>query len=170
MEGAAAVVGEIRERRALDGLATGGAGHRRRVDKQELVFGVGARTGEDTEQPLDGVGEATATLDVAGLAGQARERIHEPPTCDREEPAVRRDAHDRRGLAERDHCGIREPTPGVLPRLWQEIIGCATNDRAESVEVGVHRGPQADGVIGTVGFGASASLFLHTVGFVASTI
>ena len=47
--------------------------------------------------------------------------------------------------------------------LWQEIVGCAIDDRAESVEVGVHRGLRADGVLGTVGFGLSALLSLGTV-------
>ena len=31
--------------------------------------------------------------------------------------------------------------------LWQEIIGCAINGGAEGVEVGVHRGLRADGVV-----------------------
>ena len=37
----------------------------------------------------------------------------------------------------------------------QEIVGCAINDRAESVEVGVHRGLLVDGVVSTADFGLS---------------
>ena len=54
--------------------------------------------------------------------------------------------------------------------LWQKIIGCAINDGAEGVEVGVHRGLQADGVSDTVDFGPSASNPFCTVMFVASII
>ena len=42
----------------------------------------------------------------------------------------------------------------------KKVVGCAINDGAESVEVGVHRGLRADGVLGTVGFGLSALLSL----------
>jgi hypothetical protein len=65
---------------------------------------------------------------------------------------------------------VGDPPAGVPSCLWQEIVGCAINDRAESVEVGVHRGLQADGDIGTVGFGLSALLSLDAVGFVESII
>jgi hypothetical protein len=44
------------------------------------------------------------------------------------------------------------------------------NERAESVEVGVPRGLQADGDIGTVGFGLSALLSLNMVNLVESII
>ena len=60
--------------------------------------------------------------------------------------------------------------PGIGPRLWQKVVGCAINDRAESVEVGVHRGLRADGVLGTVGFGLSALLSLHRLNLVESII
>ena len=45
------------------------------------------------------------------------------------------------------------------PRFWQKVVGCAINHGAVSVEVGVHRGLRADGVLGTVGFGLSAVPF-----------
>jgi hypothetical protein len=44
------------------------------------------------------------------------------------------------------------------------------DDRTESVEVGVHRGLRADGVLGTVGFGLSALLSLGTADLVESII
>ena len=34
----------------------------------------------------------------------------------------------------------------ALPGLWQKIVGCAINDGAEGVEVGVHRGLRVDDV------------------------
>ena len=60
--------------------------------------------------------------------------------------------------------------PGVALCLWQKIVGCAIDDRAESVEVGVHRGLRADGVLDTVGFGLSALLSLATGELVESII
>jgi hypothetical protein len=72
--------------------------------------------------------------------------------------------------AERDELGVRDPTTGVGPCFWQEVVGCAINHGAESVEVGVHRGLQADGVHDTVGFGFSALLSLPMGEFVESII
>ena len=89
---------------------------------------------------------------------------------DREEPAVGGDAHDRLGDAEGDDLGVGDAPASIGPRLWQEIVGCAINDRAESVEVGVHRGLQADGDLGTVGFGLSALLSLDGANLVESII
>jgi hypothetical protein len=72
--------------------------------------------------------------------------------------------------AERDELGVGDPAPGVGPGLWQKIVGCAIDDGAESVEVGVHRGLRADGVFGTVGFGLSALLSLDRLDLVESII
>ena len=47
--------------------------------------------------------------------------------------------------------------------LWQKIIGCAINVRAESVEVCVHRGLRVDGVLDTADFGLSALFSLESV-------
>jgi hypothetical protein len=130
----------------------------------------GALAGEDAEQPLDRVCEPATPLEVGRLAGQAREEMDEPPTRHRQEAAVRRNAHDRLGDAERDHLGIGDPPAGVASGDWQEIVGCAIDDSAESVEVGVHRGLRADGDLGTVGFGLSALLSLDTANLVESII
>ena len=87
-----------------------------------------------------------------------------------EEPAIRGDAHDRLGHAEGDELGVRDLTAGVGPCFWQEVVGCAINHGAESVEVGVHRGLQADGDLGTVGFGLSALFSLSEADLVESII
>ena len=87
-----------------------------------------------------------------------------------EEPAVAGDAHDRLRDAERDHFGVRDPAPRVPSCLWQKVVGCAIDDGAERVEVGVHRGLRADGDLGTVGFGLSASLSLDRLNLVESII
>jgi len=73
------------------------------------------------------------------------------------------------GDAEYDELGVADP-PRVGVRLWQKIVGCAIDDRAESVEVGVHRGLLADGDGGTVGFGLSALLSLREPNLVESII
>ena len=96
--------------------------------------------------------------------------MDEPLASHGQEAAVGGDAHDRLGHAERDHLGVGDAAAGVGPRLWQKIVGCAIDDGAESVEVGVHRGLRADGVLGTVGFGLSALLSLETVNLVESII
>jgi hypothetical protein len=88
----------------------------------------------------------------------------------RQEAAVGGDAHDRLGDAERDQLGIGELPPGIGPRLWQKVVGCAIDDGAESVEVGVHRGLQADDALDTVGFGLSALLSLDRLDLVESII
>ena len=80
------------------------------------------------------------------------------------------DAHDRLGDTERDHLGVYDPAPGVGSCLWQKIVGCAINDGAESVEVGVHRGLRVDGDLDTVGFGLSALLSSHRLNLVESII
>jgi len=65
--------------------------------------------------------------------------------------------HDGLGDGERDDLSVRRLPTGVWLRLWQKIIGCAINEGAEGVEVGVHRGLLVDGVLDTVDFGPSAS-------------
>ena len=64
----------------------------------------------------------------------------EPLSGHGEEAAVARDAHDRLGDAERDDLGVRDPSAGVDRLLRQQVVGCAINGGAESVEVGVQRG------------------------------
>ena len=94
----------------------------------------------------------------------------ELPPGSAQEEAVGGDAHDRLSHAERDHLGVVDLPAGIAPHLWQKVVGCAIDDRAESVEVGVHRGLRADGVFGTVGFGLSALLSLRRLNLVESII
>ena len=115
-------------------------------------------------------GQAAPTPPVGRLRRQLREEVGEAPSGHRQEPAVRGDAHDRLGDAEGDELGVRDPATGVGPSFWQEVVGCAINHRAESVEVGVHRGLSVDGVFGTVGFGLSALLSLGMADLVESII
>jgi hypothetical protein len=170
MGGAVAVAGHLYEGRALDGLAAAGALERGRVDEQEPIAGAWALRGEVGEQPLNRVGEAAATLEVGRLARQMRKEMEQALARRGQEPAVAGDAHDRLGDAEGDHFGVGDPPAGILPRFWQEIVGCAINDGAESIEVGVHRGLRADGDLGTVGFGLSALRSLDTADLVESII
>ena len=87
-----------------------------------------------------------------------------------QEAPVRRDAHEDLGHRQGDDLGIGRPPAGVPLSLWQKIIGCAINDGAEGVQVGAHRGLQADDVHNTVGFGPSASNPFFGAMFVASII
>jgi hypothetical protein len=167
---AVAVAGHVCERRALRRLAAGAAGHRRRITEQELVTKARALARENAHEPLDGLGEPAPTSPLGRLRRQLGEEVGEVLSGHREEPAVRGDAHDRLGAAEGDELGVRDPAAGVGPSFWQKVVGCAINHRAESVEVGVHRGLRADGVQGTVGFGLSASLSLPEADLVKSII
>jgi hypothetical protein len=92
------------------------------------------------------------------------------PASSPQEASVGGDAHKHLSHGEGDDLGVRGFPPGVCPPLWQKIIGCAINDGAESVEVGVHRGLQADGVSDTADFGLSASNPFLAVISVASII
>jgi hypothetical protein len=75
---------------------------------------------------------------------------------DRQETTVARDAHDRLRYTKRDDLRVCDQTTRVCRRFRQEIVCRAINSDAESVEVGVHRGLQVDGVISTADFGLSA--------------
>ena len=48
--------------------------------------------------------------------------------------------------------------PPVARLLWQEIVSAAINSDAEEIEVGVHRGPQADGALDTADFDLPAQM------------
>lgn len=87
-----------------------------------------------------------------------------------EESPVRGDAHDGLRHGKRDDFGVGCLPAGVRLSFWQQIIGCAINEGAEGVEVGVHRGLLVDGVIGTVDFGLSASNPFCSAIFVESII
>jgi hypothetical protein len=87
-----------------------------------------------------------------------------------EKTPVRGDAHDGLGDTERDDLGVGRMPADVGLCFWQEIIGCAINEGAVSVEVGVHRALLADGDGGTVCFGLSASNPFFSAMFVESLI
>jgi hypothetical protein len=74
---------------------------------------------------------------------------------DFEKPTVAGNPHDRLCDTERQDLRVGDDSARVCGRFWQEIVGRAINDRAESVEVGVHRGLLVDGVLDTADFGLS---------------
>ena len=104
------------------------------------------------------------------LSQKHGEEMPDLPTGGPQEAAVRGEAHEDLSNSQGDDLGIGGLAPGVGFLLWQKIIGCAINDGAEGVEVGVHRGLQADGVSDTADFGLSASNPFCTVISVASII
>jgi hypothetical protein len=170
MRGAVAVVGGVGWLRSPRRLDRAGALHRRRVDQQQVVLVAGALGGEDADQPLDRLAQASPALVEAGLLGQLGEEVTQPPAGDREEAAVGGDAHDRLGDAERRNLGVGDAAAGVAGLFRQEIVRRAINRSAESVEVGVHRGLSVDGCFSTVDFGLSASYPLIRGNPVESTI
>jgi hypothetical protein len=87
-----------------------------------------------------------------------------------EEATVARYRHDRLGDTERDDLRVCDHPPGVPCRFRQEIVSSAINDRAESVEVGVHRGLLVDGDFSTADFDLSATNPSNTATAVESLI
>jgi hypothetical protein len=88
-------------------------------------------------------------------AGSVGNRWHRRLRATFREPAVAWDPHDRLGDTQAHDLRIGQLTPSVATGSRQEIVGCAINGNAESVEVGVHRGLQVDGVLDTADFGLS---------------
>jgi hypothetical protein len=80
------------------------------------------------------------------------------------------DPHDRLGDAQGDNLRVGDLTTRICRGARQEIVGCAINDRAESVEVGVHRGLLVDGVLDTADFGLSVQIPATTAIAVESII
>src|SRR5271167_188049 len=138
---AIAVVSGVPERRALDGLTASGALDRGGVHEQKVVVEAGAVAGEDLHQPLQGVRQATAALEVAGLPWNPREQVAQMLGGDRQKASVRRYAHDRLGDAQRHDLRVCDASPGVPRLLRQEIVSRDVNGSEQQVEVGVHRGP-----------------------------
>ena len=93
----------------------------------------------------------------------------ELPASRPQKASVRRDAEDSLSHAESDNLGIGRASAGV-GSLGQKVIRRAINNGAEGVEVGVHRGLRANGVLGTADFGLSASNPFCTVILVESII
>ncbi|MCL4368466.1 MAG: hypothetical protein M1337_04800 [Actinobacteria bacterium] len=125
---------------------------------------------EDTEEPLEGIGKPATTLVVPRLVGQVGEEMAEVLAGVGQEAAVGGDAGDGLSHAEGDHLGIGRPPSGVSRSLWQKIIGCAINDGAESVEIGVHRGLRVDGVLRTADFGLSVLFSLEDTAIAVESI
>src|ERR1700704_5311409 len=136
-----AVVGGVCQGRALDRLAASGALHGRGVHEQQIVIEPGTLAGENLHQPLQRVRKSPSALEVAGLAGDRREQVAQLLSGNGQEPAVRGDAHDRLGNAQRDDLRVCDASPGVLRLLGQEIVSRHINGSEQQVEVGVHRGP-----------------------------
>ena len=156
MGSAIPVVGGIGERGAFDGLAAAGALHWGRVDEQQIVLVAGALAGKDTREPFDRVRQATPTLEVPGLGRQLGKQMAKTLGSNLEKTTVAGDPHDRLRHTKRDDLRVGDHTTRVPWRFRQEIVRRAINGDAESVEVGVHRGLQVDGVISTADFGLSA--------------
>jgi hypothetical protein len=170
VRGTVPIVTQVRKSGAKNCLPAAGALDRGGVDEQKIVIEPRALLGKDEKEPFQDGRQSAAALEIAGLPGQLGEEVGETSLGRLKEPAVRGNAHDSLGHAQGDDLGIGGSPTGVFLGLWQKIIGCAINDGAESVEVGVHRGLQADDVYDTVGFGLSASNPFCTAIFVESII
>jgi hypothetical protein len=168
--GAVSVVRKIAEGGAKHGLPATGALHRGRVDKQKIVGETRTLLGKDEKKPAKDRRQTASALEVTRLPGQIREEMGKAPSGRPKKPAVGRDAHDGLGHTEGDDLSIGDSAAGISRRLWQKIVSCAINDGAEGVEVGVHRGLQADGVAITVALGPSASNPFFRAMFVESII
>jgi len=104
------------------------------------------------------------------LLGQLGKQVAKSLVSDPQKAPVRRDPHDRLRDTERNQLRVCDPPASVSRLLRQEIVRRAINGNAESVEVGVHRGLQVDGVLDTADFGLSAKNPPNTATAVESTI
>jgi hypothetical protein len=170
VRGAVSVVTEVGKSRTQRRLPASCAFDRGGVDEQEVVRETGALPGKDDQKPVKDGSESAAALEVARLLGdngkQMGKRSLRPP----KETPVGGLTHDGLGHRQRDDLGIGRVATGVSLPLWQKVIGCAINEGAEGVEVGVHRGLLVDGVSDTADFGPSASNPFCTAIFVESII
>ncbi len=165
-----AIPAHISKSGAPDGLERTAAFDGGGVKQQQVIVYPRTLRAEDPEEPLDGLSQPGPALVVGVLSGKVGKEVAELTPSRPKEPTVRRYPHEHLGHRQGDDLGIGGPSAGVLPLLWQKIIGCAINDGAEGVQVGVHRGLQADDVLDTVGFGPSASIPFSSEMFVASII
>jgi len=165
-----AVVTDIGKGRPERRLPASSALNWGRVDEQEVVVETGALLAKEDQEPAKNGLETAPALEVAGLSGdEGEEMLKRRPRSLKETP-VRGDAHDGLGHREGDDLGVGGKSAGVGLSFWQKIIGCAINEGAEGVEVGVHRGLRAGGVSDTADFGPSASNPFCSAIFVESII
>jgi hypothetical protein len=161
---------DVGQGRAAHGLKRTAALHRSGVKQEKIITCSGALCAEDAEEPFDDLPKTGPALVIGVLAGKAGKEMPELSAGRPKKAAVRRYPHKDLGHGQSDDLGIARPSASVSPSLWQKIIRCAINDRAEGVQVGVHRGLRVDGVAITVGFGPSAlNPFIGDM-FVASII
>jgi hypothetical protein len=165
-----AITGDIGQSRALGGLHRTAAFDGGRVEEKKVVVCAGTLGAEDAEEPFDGPREAGSALVIGVLSRKNGEQMSDLTAGGPQEAPVRGDAHEHLGDGQGDDLGVARSAAGVPPPLWQKVIGCAINNGAEGVQVGVHRGLQADDVLDTVGFGPSASNPFTSAMFVASII
>jgi hypothetical protein len=161
---------DIPQSRASDRLQRTATFDRGGVKQEQIIIRPRALGAEDAEEPLDGFPKTSAALVIGVLGGKAGEEVSELTLGGSKEAPVRRDAHEDLGHRERDDLRVGGTAAGIPALLWQKIIGCAINDGAEGVQVGVHRSLQADDVVNTVDFGPSASYPFCSDMFVASII
>jgi hypothetical protein len=135
-----------------------------------VVVETGALLAKEDQEPLQGRSETAPTLEVTSLVGNEGEEMGESPPRPPKETSVRGLTHDGLSDSQRNDLGIGRLPTGIPSSFWQKIVGCAINEGAESVEVGVHRGLLVDGVLDTVDFGLSASNPFCTGIFVESII
>jgi hypothetical protein len=165
-----AIPTDLRKGRAPDRLQGATTLNRGGVKQKKIIIYPRALRAEDAEQPFDSLPEAGATLVVGMLGGKAGKQMRELALGGPKKAPVRRDSHEDLGDGQGYDLGVGRAPTGVWSPLWQKVIGRAINDGAEGVQVGVHRGLRADGVLDTVGFGPSASNPFFGAMFVASII
>jgi hypothetical protein len=165
-----AVAADVGELRAAGGFERASALDRGRVEQQQAVARAGAAAGKDTDEPLDRLSQPAATLVQRVLAGQVGKQVTELAARGLQETPVTRLAHQHLRHRERDDLGVGQPTASVSWRLRQQVVSRAVDTDQEQVEVGVHRGLQADDVGDTADFDLPLLVPTATARAVASII
>lgn len=153
---APAVGGMAGQLAAPRGLARLAARDRGAVKQPEVVAERRAADGEVGDDAGDRGGQRSQALGVAGLLGQVREQVPQPPTRQPQELPVVGDRQEQLGHRQGDELGIGDPcwTPRSAA-LGQEIVDAHLKCAEQSVEVGEHETTSVlDVAIATPTFGA----------------
>src|SRR6266404_6050679 len=140
-----AVAADLGQPRTTGRLERAAALHRRGIEQQQIVAAAGALGGEDADQPLDRLRQASPPLMQRVLAGQMRKQVAELAAGRTQEAAIARDPHQRLSDTQRHDLSVRKPPASVTRPLRQQVVSRAIDTDQEQVEVGDHRWLQSDG-------------------------
>lgn len=122
-----AIATDLGEARAPRRLQRTPALRRGRVEQQQIVAVPWRAGGEDPNQPLERLRQASPALVQGILSGERREEMAELTLGCSQETPIRRDPHQHLGDTEGYDFGVRQPAAGIGRPLGQEVVGRAVD-------------------------------------------